>query len=201
MTGQTLIASSIACAALVSFALLAQDNPPQTPPPNTDLSGIPGPRGIFYHAAAEWVALTSTVLMPFQEGRSPALEILNVGSDHTITEIPGSHASVQIGNDSRPTFYLHGISPADVHVVRAVTKAGYRELRMPVSRHFREWAHFEAKDVTDVQITAVDGDIVAIRPTADLKPGEYALATTFEPGDRWILLGFDFGILGSIPRQ
>src|ERR1700722_15384387 len=200
MTGQTLIASSFACAALVSFALLAQDNPPQTPPTNTDLTGIPGPRGIFYHAATEWEALASTVLMPFMEGREAALEILNVGSDHTITEIPGSHASVQIGNDNRPTFYLHGISPADVHVVRAVTKAGYRELRMPVSRHFRECAHFDAKDVTDVQITAVDGDIVAIRPTADLKPGEYALATTFEPRDRWILLGFDFGILGSIPR-
>jgi hypothetical protein len=197
MTGRTLIASSIACAAFVSFALLAQDNPP---PGNTDLTGIPGPRGIYFHGAAEWVALTPTVLMPFMEGRAVALEILNVGSDHTITELPGSHASVQIGNVSRPTFYLHGISPADVHVVRAVTKVGYRELRMPVSRHFREWAHFDAKDVTDVQITAVDGDIVVIRPTADLKPGEYALASTFEPGDRWILLGFDFGILGTIPR-
>jgi hypothetical protein len=198
---QTSIAAAIGCATLLTVALPAQDNAPPTPSGNMDITGIPPARGIYYRAANQWVVLSPQVLMPFWEGRAEALEILNVGSDHAIAEIPGSHSGVQIGNDARPTFYLHGISPADVYLVRAATKADYRELWMPVSRHFREWAHFRAKDVTPVEIQAMNGDIVAIRPSADLKPGEYALASVFEPGERWIRLGFDFGIVGNIPRQ
>jgi len=195
---QKLFASSIACAMLLGVALIAQDNPPPAPPSaEMDLTGIPSPRGIYYRAGAQWVILSSTVLMPFAEGRGMALEILNVGSDHTVAEIPGAHSGVQIGSDTRPTFYLHGISPANVYLVRAATKGDYRQVRMPVSRHFGEWAHFNAKDVTDVEIEAVNGDVVAIRPSTDLKPGEYALASAFEPGAQWVRLGFDFGIAGG----
>jgi hypothetical protein len=195
---QKLFASSVACTMLLGVALIAQDNPPPaTSSAEMDLTGIPSPRGIYYRAGGQWVILSSTVLMPFAEGRGMALEILNVGSDRTVAEIPGAHSGVQIGSDTRPTFYLHGISPADVYLVRAATKANYREVRMPVSRHFREWAHFNPKDVTDVEVEAVNGDVVAIRPSTDLKPGEYALASAFEPGAQWVRLGFDFGIAGG----
>jgi hypothetical protein len=166
-----------------------------------DITGIPEARGIYYHAAGGWVTLSHTVLMPFDEQRPVALEILNVGSDHAGADIPGRHSGTQIGNDARPTFYLHGISPNELYLVRAVTKSDYRELVMPISRHFKEWAHYRDKDLTDVGIQAVNGDIVAIKPTADLRPGEYALATPFEPGARWLRLGFDFGILGSVAGQ
>jgi hypothetical protein len=196
MTGQIITATLIVCATLPAVGLLAQ-NPPQTSPGNMGITGIPAPRGVYYHAANDWVALSSTVLMPFWEGRPAALEILNVGSDHAIAQLPGSHAGVQIANDARPTLYLHGINPTDLYLVRATSKADYRELRMPVSRHFREWAHFRAKDLTAVEIQAVNGDIVAIKPGADLKPGEYAVATAFEPGAQWVRLGFDFGIVGG----
>jgi hypothetical protein len=198
MTSQRLIPSSIACATLLAIALSAQDNPPPAAAGNMDLTGIPASRGIYYHAADEWVALSSTVLMPFDKGRPVALEILNVGSDHAAAQMPGPHSGVQIGNDARPTFYLHGISPADVYLVRAMTKDDYRELRMPISRHFGEWAHFRAQDVTAVQIQAVNGDVVAIKPSTDLKPGEYALASAVGSGDHWLRLGFDFGILGPV---
>jgi hypothetical protein len=192
---QKLFASSVACTMLLGVALIAQDNPPPaTSSAEMDLTGIPSPRGIYYRAGGQWVILSSTVLMPFAEGRGMALEILNVGSDRTVAEIPGAHSGVQIGSDTRPTFYLHGISPADVYLVRAATKANYREVRMPVSRHFREWAHFNPKDVTDVEVQAVNGDVVAIRPSTALKPGEYALASAFEPGAQWVRFGFDFGI-------
>lgn len=56
---------------------------------------------------------------------------------------------MQIGNGPRPTFYRRGITSSELYLVRAVSKADYRELRMPTSRHFREWAHFSAKDVAD----------------------------------------------------
>ncbi len=197
MTSRRWMVASIPCATLLAAALMAQDNPPPASPGSIDLTGIPAPRGIYYRSAGQWVVLSSTVLMPFWEGRPAALEILNVGSDHTIAELPGSHSGVQIPNNARPTFYLHGISPSDIYLVRADSKADYREVRMTVSRHFREWAHFQAKDLTVVEIQAVNGDVVAIRPGADLKPGEYVLASIFEPGAQWIRLGFDFGIVGA----
>jgi hypothetical protein len=197
---QTLSAASIGGFALLAFGLLAQ-SPPQTPPGDTNPAGIPAPRGVYYHAANDWVALSSTVLMPFWEGRAAALEILNVGSDHAIAELPGSHAGVQIANDVRPTLYLRDIDLTDVYLVRATAKAHHRELRMPIGRHFREWAHFRDQDVTNVDIQAVNGNVVAIKPSADLKPGEYALASGFQPEAQWIRLGFDFGIVGGRTGQ
>ncbi len=200
MTRQKFMSSSIACATLFGIALFAQDNPPPAQSEGMDLTGIPAPRGVYYRTAGEWVVLSSTVLMPFARGRAVALEILNVGSDHAVAELPGAHAVIQIGTDARPTFYLHGISLSDLYLVRTETKADYRELRMPTSRHFSEWAHFRAKDVTDVDIQGVNGDVVAVRPRVDLKPGEYALASGVQSGDRWLRLGLDFGILAGAGR-
>lgn len=186
MTRQTCISFLLACGTFLAGTLLAQENPA--------IAGLPAARGIYYHAAQGWVALSPTVLIPFFEGRAGALEILNVGSDHAIAEMPGRRADVQIGNDARPTFYLRGITSSELYLVRAVSKADYRELRMPTSRHFREWAHFRAKDIADLDLQPMAADVVAVKPRADLKIGEYALASVFEPGDRWIRLGFDFGL-------
>ncbi len=194
MTRQTCIISSIACATFLVAALPAQDNPPAAG--NPVIAGLPTARGIYYHAAQGWVALSPRVLMPFFAGRPLALEILNVGSDHAIVEMPGPRADVQIGSDARPTFYLRGITADELYLVRAVAKADYRELRMPTSRHFREWAYFRAKDVADLELQPLASDVVAIKPRADLKAGEYALASVFEPGERWIRLGYDFGLTG-----
>jgi hypothetical protein len=136
--------------------------------------------------------------MPFAEGKNAALEVLNVGSDHTEAEIPGPHANVQIGNDPRPVFYLHGISSSDLYLVRTIDRIDYRELRLPVSRHFRRWAHFRDKDVTGLDIQPLGGDVVAVRPHTDLPPGEYALAPMTASGDYWIRLGFDFGVAAGV---
>jgi hypothetical protein len=201
MTSQTFLVSAIAGATLFAGALPAQNNAPPAQPGNLDLRGLPAERGIYYHAANEWVALSSTVLVPFSEGKTAALEILNVGSDHTVAELPRSHANLQIGNDTRPTFYLHGINPEDVYLVRVESKADYRELRMPISRHFREWAHFRDKDVTDFDIEAVNGDLVVIKPRVELKPGEYALASVIDPRDRWIRIGYSFGLVARPAGQ
>ena len=195
------ICTLFACTAFMAAGLFAQDNPPAAQPENIDLAGIPAPRGVYYHAAGGWVTLPSTVLMPSLEGKAMVLEILNVGSNHAITELPGSHAGVQIANDTRPTFYLHGVNPADLYLVRAFPKDDYRELRMPVSRNFRNWAHFRGADLTPVEIQAVNGDVVAVKPSADLKAGEYALASVFQTADRWIRLGFDFGIVTVTIRK
>jgi hypothetical protein len=189
MTRSPFILSLIACGTLFAFASAAQEP--------YDISGIPAPRGVYYHAASGWVSLTPTVLLPFDDGRPVALEVLNVGSDHTTAQLPGSRSAARIGNDSRPVFYLHDISPDDMHLMRATRKYDRREVRMHISRYFREWAHAQDKDVTDFDIVAVNGDVVVIRPSADLKPGEYVLAALMGPEYRWLKLGFDFSLVGA----
>lgn len=74
-----------------------------------------------------------------------------------------------------------------------------RELLMPISRHFQEWAHFRAEDVANVELQAVAEDVITIKPLADLKSGEYVLASVFDPGGHWIRLAYDFGLTsGSV---
>ncbi len=184
----------IICAMLLAAASLAQDQPRPTLAGKADIAGLPAGRGIYYHAAHEWIGLPFTILMPFVHGKGIVMEVLNVGSEHSISEMPGSYAAVQIGNDARPTFYLRGISPADLYLVRAIRKAGYRELRMPISRDFQEWAHFRTEDLADIELQEVAPDVVMVKPRAQLKPGEYAIATPFEPGARWMRLGYGFGL-------
>jgi hypothetical protein len=191
----TRILLSIACVASFTAVLPAQD---AIPAAGLDLTGFHGGRGVYYRSASDWVPLSSTVLMPFWDGRPLGMAILNVGSDRAVSEIPGPHSVIQIANDPRPTFYLHGVNASDLYLVRVSSKDDYRELRMPVSRHYRKWAHFRADDVAEVAVTGINGDIVSIQPTSALKPGEYALATTFEQGEYWLRLGFDFGIIGDV---
>lgn len=188
--------AAVACASIAGPAF-AQQSAPASQTGSADITGIPPARGVYYRANSGWVALSPTVLMPLSNGRAPALEVLNVGSDHADSQIPGTHSSIQISNDARPTFYLHGISPNELNIVRAVTKRGYRELQMHESRHFWEWAQYRDRDVTDFDIEAVNGDIVVIKPSADLKPGEYALAVPAGADYQWMRFGFDFGIAGS----
>ncbi|HUA19562.1 MAG TPA: hypothetical protein VMB25_12515 [Bryobacteraceae bacterium] len=200
MTNRRLVVSLLVCATLLAVSLVAQ-NPAPTSPGTLDITGIPAPMGVYYRSADGWMSLSSTVLMPFWDGRAAALEVLNVGSDHTLIHLPGSHAGTQIGNNARPVFYLHGVSPADLHLVHLTQKDGYREVQLPVSRHFWQWDHFRSQDLTGFEITGVDGDVVAIRPSADLKPGEYSLATVLGQDYERLRLGFQFGIVGVSARR
>jgi hypothetical protein len=194
MTRFSPIASLVPSLLLIAGALGAQNPPPA--PEGFDIAGIPPARGVYYRVASGWLTLSPNLLMPFWEGRSPALEVLNVGSDSVVAEIPGPRSGFQIGNDARPTFFLHGISPTDLYLVRAVSKRDYREIKMSVSRHYREWAHYRDQDIVDLEVVGGNGDIIAVRPAADLKPGEYALSSAVQERERWVRLGFDFGIGG-----
>ena len=174
MTRQKLISSSLAgatltCATLLGIALLAQDNPPLAPAQNMDITGLPGSRGVYVRTAGRWLGLSHTVLMPFDRRRSVTLEILNVGSDHAVAPIPGAHAGLQIANDTRPTFYMRGIRPTQMYLVRAITKAEYRELLMPISRNFYASAQFRPEDVNKHRATAVAADVVTVKPFAALR--------------------------------
>lgn len=192
---------AVACIVLLSGSLPAQDNPPQSQPGNPEIAGLPAARGVYYRSPNGWVALSSTVLMPMWDGKAAALEILNVGNDHANAKLPGAYSGSRIGDTARPAFYLRGIPAANLYLVRAVRKESWRELRMPISHNFWEWAHFRAKDLTPFELQSPASDVVALRPAADLKPGEYALASVLGEDYRWLKLGFDFAIASGRTGQ
>ena len=112
------------------------------------------------------------------------MEVLNVGSDHAIEVMPGSHAGFQIDNYKRPTF-------------ARLPKLEHRELMMPMSGKFQGWARYRAKDVTNMELQSVTVDVMTVKPLADFKPGEYVLASAFKPGAYWMRLGYDFGLIAG----
>lgn len=194
MTNQTRIIASIIGTAFLSIALLAQNSPPGAQVGKADIAGLPAERGIYYHAANRWVALQFNIVMPVVEERAVALQILNLGSDHAVSEIPGAHAGLQIREETQPTFYLRGITPTELYLVRAAPNVDSRELWMPISGNFAKWAHFRARDIANIHLQTVATDVMTVQPVAKLKPGEYILASVFEPGAHWIRLAYGFGL-------
>ena len=182
----------LACALLVIAALLTPASP-AAEAGTTAISDLPSGRGVYFRSARGWQSLRFTVMMPFPQNRV-ALEAMNLGGGRAITELPGPHAGTQIG-DGRPTFYFRGVSPVDLYLVRTVIKPDYRLIIMPVSRDwFRDWARFRPRDVSAIDVQAVASDVVTVRPHAGLTPGEYTLAAVVDPANRWIRLGYDFGV-------
>ena len=94
MTSYKSIGSVIVGATFLAVASIAEEKPAPTPPPNMDITGIPAARGIYYHSAGGWVSLSYTVLMPFDDQRPVALEVLNVGWDHAEAYIQSRHSGI-----------------------------------------------------------------------------------------------------------
>ena len=177
------IGSPLAFFALFTVQLTAQES---------SIAGMPPERGIYYRSGTEWVALPSDMLMPFLH--AGVKDFLNVGSRDAIAEMPGSRAAIQIRNP-KPTFYVRGLAATrGLYLVQSVARQDYRELRLPVSRRFQDWAHYSGPNIQEVDLKRVSRDVFSVTPRADLKPGEYAIASAPDLNDRWIRLGFEFGV-------
>ena len=161
-----------------------------------DTASIPNARGVYYRSDSGWVTLNGTVLMPMVE--SGAADFFSVGGKHAVAEVPGLHAALQTSN-ARPTLYVRGFPlNSGIFLVKQTQRDEYREIRMPVSRHFRDFVH--VKDVREVEIRSVGADLVAITPRADLPPGEYAIVSPIDPNNRFLKIGYDFGVAGGVRK-
>jgi hypothetical protein len=185
MTNKTsfLMCAALACAGL-SATLAAQDT-----------ASIPAARGVYYKGDSGWVGLGGTILMPILS--STTADLFAVGSKQAIAEIPGMHAALQTTN-ARPTLYVRGF-PINygIYLVKQTQKAEYREIHMPISRDFNEFAHLRSKDLREIEMRSVGNGLIAVTPSRDLAPGEYAIVSPLVGNDRFIKMGFDFGIAGG----
>lgn len=177
--------SLLLCAAALAMTLAAQDT-----------SSIPNARGVYYRSDTGWVTLSGTVLMPMLQ--AGAADFFSVGGKTAVAEIPGLHATLQTTN-ARPTLYVRGFPiNSGIFLVKQTQRDEFREIRMPVSRNFREFAHL--KGVREIEIRSVGNDLVAITPRADLPAGEYAIVSPIDPNDRMLKIGYDFGIAGGVRK-
>jgi hypothetical protein len=136
--------------------------------------------------------------MPLADGSLK--QFFNLGHREAVVEMPGPNASLRIAN-ARPTFCVRGLSPdSGLFLVRSTPKRGYRELRADVSGNIEQWANFRAQDLSDLEMESIDSNVMRVKPSADLKPGEYVLVSDLEPGHRAIHLGFEFSIVSASAR-
>jgi hypothetical protein len=154
--------------------------------------GLPWPKGVYLRAGNDWVGLPVNPVMPFKEGTVRWL--LGFGQSDAVVEMPGPHAQTQIAN-AKPMFYLRGIPPSyGIWLLRTEQKQDYRKIRMPMSGDFRQFARFRSQDMVQLDLRALSANVVSATPTADLKPGEYALVSEFEQNIRQIRASFEFGV-------
>jgi hypothetical protein len=164
--------------------------PAQTVTP--EAAGLPALRGVYLHSPAGWLGLPDQPLMPFENGTAKWL--LGFGKSDAIADFPGPHAAVQT-SQVKPTFYLRGFPPTSgIYLIREVQKAGHREVHMPVSRDFIEWAHLKSSDLVAIETRHAGDNVTALTPRENLKPGEYGIVTAFDPNVDLIRVIFDFGV-------
>jgi hypothetical protein len=158
--------------------------------------GVPSARGVYFRTSSGWMALQATILMPFTQGA--VREFLGLGGGRSaIAEFPGPRAMMQT-TSTRPTFYVRGFSPAArLYLIRGTITPDHRELRMRVSHRVADGPQFLADDLRDIDVQAVDEDLVSITPRSELTPGEYAIVSVLDRSYRWIHIGFEFGVAGS----
>ena len=170
---------------LIGAGLLAQTVTPEA-------EGLPPLRGVYFHTTAGWIGLPTNPLMPMENGTAKWL--LGFGHSDAVADFRGPHAAVQT-SQTKPTFYLRDIpQTSGLFLVKVTQKTEHRELKMPVSGNFVEWAHLRSSDLIPIETHHAADNVTALTPRDNLKPGEYAIVTAFDPNVDLIRAMFDFGV-------
>jgi len=158
-------------------------------------AGLPSTKGVYYRTGNNWVNLKWSLLWPY--GQEEVKSFLSLSKAQTAAEIPGAHSMMQVA-DGQPVFFVKGLASAmGPKLVQLSTKNDYRRIKMRRNSLFEPQSPFFEKDARDVEIAQVAPDVVSIRPTAALTPGEYAVVTTAGPDQRRMMLSFDFRVGGT----
>lgn len=167
--------------------------------PSTTVKGLPVLRGLYFQSTAGWSALDSVALFPDVENHwKTNWKVL--GSWDRAREsrryvVPGRQARAHV-DGPRPAFYLRSQHPEGRwSVVRLTAETDHRELIATIPDVFAREPRLTfasgAPVVLDPAATA--DDVVTLRPTADLSPGEY-LVFKFVSGQSWLIEGYTFEV-------
>lgn len=151
---------------------------------------IPEEPGVHYKTPDGWIRVEEVSPSAVEpRGVGIALLTWGLGGVRMIQAYSGAQSHLQI-RERKPTFYVRGfvVSEQDVRIVRLEKKKDHREILAASITPFNAKTGYREHDVNDVVVSRVSGDVVAITPRTDLKPGEYLLSFSR------LEVGYDFGI-------
>jgi hypothetical protein len=167
--------------------------------PSTIVSGLPVPRGLYFQSTAGWSALDSVVLFPDIETRWKTnwkvLGSWDRAREDRLYVVPGRQARAHV-TGPRPALYLRGQHPGrEWSVVRLTPAPDHRELAATIQDVFSRDPRMKFASGTPAELDAATtaADVVTLRPTIDLAPGEY-LIFKLVPGQPWLIEGYAFEV-------
>jgi hypothetical protein len=167
--------------------------------PSTTVPGLPVSRGLYFQSTVGWSALDSVALFPEIEARSKAnwkaLGAWDLAREKRLYVVPGRQARAYVAGP-RPAFYLRGQRPErGWSVVRLTPQTDHRELIATIPDVFAREPRMTFASGAPIKLdpaVAAD-DVVTLRPTADLPPGEYLVFKTVSVHP-WLLEGYAFEV-------
>lgn len=155
-------------------------------------AGMPSGRGVYLRRGAGWAPLSHSLMMPEMSGGWKWH--LAVGHrDHVVT-LDGGRAAVQV-SDRKPTFFVRGFGSGDrPYLLKLDRKKNARQLRAPVHGMVPRGMEFRDSDVKELEMNEISAGVISLRPAADLEPGEYVIASSASPGQKYLMVGFEFGV-------
>jgi hypothetical protein len=167
--------------------------------PSTTVTGLPVPHGLYFQSTAGWSPLDPVVLIPDVAARFKAnwktLGAVDRAAENRLYVVPGRQARAHVAGP-RPVLYLRGQHPEyGWSVVRLTPQSDQRELVATIPDVFSREPRMKFASGAPVEMDpaiAAD-DVVTLRPSADLTPGEY-LVFRFAPGQPWVIEGYAFAV-------
>jgi hypothetical protein len=167
--------------------------------PSTTVEGLPVSHGLYFQSSAGWSAMDSVVLFPDVQNHWKTnwrvLGSWDRARENRRYVVAGRQARAHVAGP-RPALYLRSQRPErGWSVVRLTTQTDHRELNATIrdvfAREPRMTFASGAPVVLDPATTA--DDVVTLRPTADLTPGEY-LVFKFVSDQPWLIEGYTFQV-------
>jgi hypothetical protein len=167
--------------------------------PSTTVPGLPVSHGLYFQSTAGWSALDAVALFPEIDAHWKtnwkALGIWDHARESRRYVVPGRQARAQVVGP-RPALYLRGQRPERLwSVVRLTAQTDHRELFATIRDVFARQPRMTFTSGAPVELdpSVTADDVVTLRPTADLTPGEY-LVIKFVPGQPWLIEGYAFEV-------
>jgi hypothetical protein len=167
--------------------------------PSTIVPGLPVSHGLYIQSRAGWSASESVLLFPEVHARLltnwRVLGSWDLARENRRYVVPGRQARAHV-DGPRPVFYLRGQHPErEWRVVRLTAQKDDRELIATIPDVFANAPRMKFASGAPVALdpTTTAEDVVTLRPTADLAPGEY-LVFKFVSGQSWLIEGYAFEI-------
>jgi len=167
--------------------------------PSTIVPGLPVSHGLYFQSTGGWGTSDSVLLFPEVHARWKAnwktfLTWDNARENRRYV-VPGRQASARAAGP-RPVFYLRSQHPErGWWLVRLTTEQNDRELvaTIPDALANPPRIRFASGAPVALDPATTADDVVTLRPTADLTPGEY-IVFKFVSGQSWLIEGYAFEI-------